>query len=577
MSEKRRSSNFRDDVRTLYQNWVHKLSRGIRGKKWKKRWMVVRSNGKLKSYKERPISLKEKVNHNTFEIGPESIVRWVKNAKAISLTVGEKPSAYERVFRVLSPSSESTQGKENEEYTKEWFTTLKEIALRKRMWYVLQMRSGGQEELKTSFPTVVSPPPLYEQKDVSEALEHALDEMFDKDSQDFWRSGLRWSGHNIYYEFKNSDVEILWHMYAKSKFYLCSDCLELLLDDAFGRAYNTKGTHIKKNTHNFALTINERAYAAKVFLDSNKDGFVDFEDFKLINTRAFWKNVDFLTPILPDHESKQLWLSVFQCLEDTGTLSKKIIHKLWMRYNSKDDGFLYQQDMEAFLADFMDATVSQWPIDEFLVDDFHKMISTRAAIALRFLNRDESGKVSIQQFAAISQEDFWVHVDFFPTEEEEPDDPENKSQSPPPLVSEPSVENIMKALSGADLLIEVDMISTPHNEPEDAMIVIQELEGKTHIPEETERKLECTIERLSTLRDKESFMQILDAISENSIAESDLSDSYPNSTSSDVPRDSNKAARLMGESMIFSLLTETTVTERRHSLRFVREDLVVDT
>jgi len=569
MSEERLSSNFGGDVRTIAQNWVHKLFKGkIRGKKWKKRWMVIRSNGKLKSYKDRPMSLTEKLQHNTFEIGPESTVRWDNNIKALILTVGEKPT--ECVFRVTSSSSESLQDMEDEKDTEKWLNTIKEIVLRKRMWYVLQMRSGCQEELKTSFPTIVSPPPLYEQKVVSKDLWHSIEESFDKDSQEFWWSGMRCSGHNIYYEFNDSDIEILWHMYAKHKLYISTDCLELLLDDAFMGAYSKGGTNITENSHNFKETIYERAYSAMVFLDSKKkDGFVDFEDFKLINTRAFWKNVDFLKPLLPDHETVQLWESVFGYLEDTGTLSKNLIHKLWMRYSSKDDGYLYQDDIADFLADFMDATLLKWPdTDEDLVDEFHKMISTRAAIAVRFLNGDESAKVTLEQFAAIGKEDFWMYVDFFPTGNDEEDDNQSETyttaEAAMTLVSEPSVISIIRSLSGADEDLEAALLSSTTEEPENRFVDVQNVEEKSRVLEEAEEKLEVTLTRSSTLRNRESFMipEILEVIEEQSMGDSDFTDSMPDSTSDDLPHESNS------ESVCFSL-SRTVVTDRRHSLRLM--------
>jgi len=521
MDEKQRSINFRDGVQVIYQNWVQKLTRGkIPSKiKWKKRWMVVCSNGRLYLYKECPISYPHKAEYITFEIGPESIIRWDKKTKTISFTVGEEPVARVGVFRVVSPSSGSLKGKENENNTKKWYNTFKEIALRKRMWYVLQMRFHGQEALKPSFPTLVSPPPLYEQKRVSKALEDILDEKFDKDSQELWQKGLRWRGHNIYYEFNNSDIEILWYMYAKHKLYISSDCFELLLGDAFAMAYGTKGTHIQQNSQNFTETINERAYSAMVFLDSKKkDGFVDYEDFKLINTGAFWKNVDFLTPISPDHETCQLWLAAFQCLEDTGTLSKNVIHRLWMRYNVNDDGYLHQQDLEEFLEDFMDVTVAEYPnIDEYLVENFHKMISTRAAIAIRFLNGDESGRVTMQQFAAIGQEDFWVCVDFFPKEEDEEED---------------GVE------SETGQTAQTGLNDSPDNEPEDNFIdVIQEPKEKTRIPEETKEKVEISIDG-----SHKSFamLAVPEQILENSMGE-ELTDYNTDSTSDYLSQESEKA------------------------------------
>jgi len=562
MSEKQRSSNFEDGFHVIHASWVQKLTRGqMPYMKWKKRWMVVRSNGELYSYKERPKSLLNKTPHLTLEIGPESIIRLDKKAKTASFTIGEEAVARVVAFRIVSPSNESPQGEDNWHETKKWYSTLKGIVLRKRMWYVLQLRFRSQEELKPSFPTLASPPRLYEQKRVSKALGNTLDEKFDKYSQLLWQKGLRWRGHNIYYEFNISDIEILWYMYAKHKLYIPSDCLELLLGDAFATAYGTKGTHIKQNSQNFCETISDRAYSAMVFLDSDKkDGFVDFEDFKLINTMPFWKNVDFLTPILPDHETYQLWLSVFQCLEDTGTLSKNIIHRLWMRYSAKHDGYLYQQDLEEFLADFMDATVERYPdIDEDLAENFHTMISTRAAIALRFLTGDESAKVTIQQFAAVGQEDFWVCVDFFPTEEKKEDDVKNESCLPVGttiLYSEPSVGRIIRSLSGG-ALFEVDSDDSSDNEHEDTFTdAPQKPEEETRIWEGTEEKLEISIEG-----SRKSFAvpSIPEQIVEKSMSESDLTDSVTDSASDDLSPVSLKAEIMKKERIVYSTLNESGV------------------
>jgi len=472
--------------------------------------MVVCSNGRLYLYKECPISFTHKSEYNIFEIGPESIIRWDKKTKTISFTVGEEPVVRLVVFRVVSPSNGSLKGKD-----KQWYNTLKEIALRKRMYYVLQIRFYGQEEIKPSFPTLVSPPPLYKQKRVSKALEDILDEKFDKDSQELWQKGLRWRGHNIYYEFDNSDIEILWYMYAKHKLYISSDCLELLLGDAFAMAYGMKGTHIQQNSQNFIETINERAYSAMVFLDwKKKDGFVDYEDFKQINTGAFWKKVDLLTSISPDHETHQLWLAAYQCLEETGTLSKNVIHRLWMRYSANDNGYLYQQDLEEFLEDFMDVTVAEWTdIDEYHVENFHKMISTRAAVALRFLAGDESARVTLQQFAAIGQENFWVCVDFFPKEE----------------------VGVERETCRTDL---TGLNDSAENEPEDNFIdLILEQREKALIREETEENLEISIDGShKSLR----MLAVPEQIVENSLCEK-LTDSSTDSETDDLSKDSEKA------------------------------------
>lgn len=579
MSEKRNYSNPNEDVRVLHQNWVQKRSRKLVGKKWKKRWMVVHSNGKLESYRERPMSLTERVNHHEFEIGPESVIRWNTKAEGVSLIIGEKPSQYERVFRVLYPSGDSQQSRWSRLETNEWLKTLKKIALRKRMWYVLQMRSAGQEEQKTSIQTIASPPPRYRQKCVSEETEDSLDEMFDTDCQEFWRNGLKWIRQNIYYEFENSDIEILWHMYAKNKSYLCNDCLELLLVDAFERAYGTKGTHIKRNTHNIIKTISERAYSAKVLLDSNKDGFVDFQDFKLINTRPFWDTVDFLTPILPNHKTTELWLNVFQSIAELGALKDDVIHALWMRYCSKEDGYIYQKDMEEFLEDFMEATTISFPnIDEYDVDDYYNMIPTRAAIALRFLNGDKSAKISLQQFAGIGKEQFWVYVDFsIPDDVEDQEEKKEvniESDMPPKrkLTREPSADDILKKLSGSDLVNESDILSDSLSSPRNELVIpYQWLDEKAPMPDETDGIVDIAISRLSTIRGNGSMIfDVLEAISETD--ESDYTESMPDSVNNDHQPDLVAPKAGLSTANIDSLLTQVTVLDRRESLRLLHLD-----
>merc|ERR1719317_554873 len=211
----------------------------------------------------------EEPHHTTYEIGPETTVGWDDKAGAIELTVGEKGSVHRRVFRVIDDDTQEM----NWEVTKQWCSTLREIATRKRLWYVLEMRARGLEEYKCNIPSIENPPPRVKQRKVSNALENHLEEMFYQDHQDFLVSALRFSGNDIYYDFKNRDLHLLWYVYAAGRSYLGHCDLEHLLFDAFERAFSSpKGKHVRKISNNVVMTITDRVYSAKIYLDSNMDG-----------------------------------------------------------------------------------------------------------------------------------------------------------------------------------------------------------------------------------------------------------------------------------------------------------------
>jgi len=264
------------------------------------------------------------------------------------------------------------------------------------------------------------------------------------------------TGQNIYYQFHDKDVRLLWHIYAENKPFLSNDSLDRFLSDAFERAYKRKGAGINKFSLNILENSTERVYATKVYLDSNMDGFVDYNDFKQVNTKKFWMNIDFHTPMSSDDESQKLWLSVYDSLEATATLSEKLIHSVWVRYSSKEDGYIYHEDMEMLLEDLMLAAQVRWPsIKDHHVEDFILGCSTRAVIAMRTLNEDDSGRVSMAQFSTIGEWCFWEKVDFMP-QMQEPSLQVTDNQSESSVMTEPDLpqfedevtaEMVMRTLS----------------------------------------------------------------------------------------------------------------------------------
>lgn len=398
------------------------------GETWRERWLVLRTNGELMAFEERP-SLKDKKKKPTatYRIEPWSTISRI--GAGVRLTWGDRSigNFQERVFRYSSlrdnESNPETLAKIAKSENDKWFKLLKEIALRKRLQHVIDYREQKIDEKSAedildleilSMNKTKGKLDLVHEKRVSAKL----DANFYSDKISLWHNAVRYNrtsdGDQVYFEFASYNLKIVWKMYAESlgKTWISKTELKDLLWDAL----KTASKNLKENLNKVCLSLDERAYLAKVYLDKDMDGKVVYEEFEKVNTKDFWLTIDFLSPI--DHwaETQKFWMSIFNCLEEFGSLSSHIIYLAFEKYDSKDEGFLYQEDMENFLGDFMRVTPVKWPtVEQNQVDQFCKGIVLRAAIALRYLDQDESGKVSREEFNAIGSADFWSHVDFITT------------------------------------------------------------------------------------------------------------------------------------------------------------------
>jgi len=416
-------------VRVLHQGWIEKRAkRTILRETWRERWLILRTNGELMAFEERPTSLMNKKKPTaTYKIEPWSTVSRVE--AGVRLTWGDKSigNFQERVFRYSSlrdkEKNQEIVEKIAKSETDKWFKLLTEIALRKRLQHVIDYREQKIEE-KSSEDILDVEIQIMNKSKGKVDLEHErrlsekLDANFYTDKISLWKNAVRYNktsdGDQLYYEFANYNLKIVWKMYSESlgKTYISKTELKDLLWDAL----KTWSEHSKEEINKLRLSLDEKAYLAKVYLDKDMDGKVVYEEFEKVNTKDFWLTIDFSSPI--DHwaETQKFWISIFNCLEEFGSLSSHIIYLAFEKYDSKDEGFLYQEDMENFLKDFMRVTPLKWPtVEQNQVDEFCNSIVLRAAIALRHLDKDESGKVSREEFKAIGSADFWSHVDFIST------------------------------------------------------------------------------------------------------------------------------------------------------------------
>jgi len=427
MTTPRRLVRSRSIVRVLHQGWIEKRAkRQVFG--WRERWLVLRTDGELMVFEERPTSLLDKKKPTAiYKIEPWSTISRVK--AGVRLTWGDKSigNFQERVIR----HSSLRDKEKNQEIVKKiakfetdkWFKLLKEIALRKRLKHVIDFREQKIEEKSSEEILVVEINSMNKSKGKLD-IEHErrvsekLDANFYSDKILLWKNAVRYNrtseGDQVYFEFASYNLKIVWKMYAESlgKTYISKTALKDLLWDAL----NTNGNNSREEVNKLRLSLDEKAFLAKVYLDKDMDGKVVYEEFEKVNTKDFWLTIDFLSPIDQWAETQKFWISIFNCLEEFGSLSSHLIYLAFEKYDSKDEGFLYQEDIENFLKDFMRVTPLKWPtVDQNQVDEFCKSIVLRAAIALRYLDKDESGRVSREEFKAIGSADFWSHVDFITT------------------------------------------------------------------------------------------------------------------------------------------------------------------
>jgi len=428
MTDAKQTVRSKSIVRVLHQGWVEKRAkRQMFGETWRERWLILRTDGELTAFEERPSLTDKKKPTATYKIEPWSTISRV--AAGVRLTWGDKSvgNFQERVIRYSSLRNKEKNREIVEKIAKsetdKWFKLLKEIALRKRLQHVIDYREQKIEEKSSEEILDVEIQTMNKNKGkldlgYERRVSDKLDANFYSDKISLWNNALRYNrtsdGDQVYFEFASYNLKIVWKMYTESlgKTYISKTELKDLLWDAL----KTKSKHLKEKVNKLRLSLDEKAYLAKVYLDKDMDGKVVYEEFEKLNTKDFWLTIDFLSPI--DHwaETQKFWISIFNCLEEFGSLSSHIIYIAFEKYDSKDEGFLYQEDMENFLKDFMRVTPLKWPtVEQNQVDEFCKSIVMRAAIALRYLDKDESGKVSREDFKAIGSADFWSHVDFITT------------------------------------------------------------------------------------------------------------------------------------------------------------------
>jgi len=407
--------NIHQGGRVLHQGWVEKRTKGVFSTSWKKRWLVLRTNGVLALFEERPKSLLGKTEPTkTYKIEPDSTVSRI-GAK-LRLTWGAKVSGtfQERFIRPYldkkRDEKEDTKMRASNPESEKWFRFLNEVALQNRLRYVLNNRkkpaNGG-----TSY--VFDKAWRDTEKKISQLQGNLLTKKFYEDQRLLWKNAVRYKrtsdGDKVYFEFGHCNLEILWKIYSEGRDFMSKKELLFFLYDAWVESQRLAS---KKTP----LSLDEWAYTAKVYLDKDMDGKVFWKEFQLVNTPEFWLKIDFLTPLNLQLATDKLWLSIFDCLEKTGALSPSLIYRVFEKYDTQDEGFLYQKDMERFLEDFMRSTPLKWPsIEKKAIEDFCASRVVRGAIALRFLDQDETGRVSREEFKAIGLSSFWSHVDYLTT------------------------------------------------------------------------------------------------------------------------------------------------------------------
>lgn len=410
-----KQSNILQVGRILHQGWVEKRTKGVFSTSWKKRWLVLRTNGVLALFEERPLSDRGTTEPTkTYKIEPDSTVS--RNGEKLRLTWGEKINGtfQERVIRPYLDKKRDEKEEIKREATSpesdKWWRFLNEVALQKRLRYVLNNR---KKPTKGGSSYVFDKAWRNNEKKLSQMQGNKLTKKFYEDQRSLWKNAVRYKrtseGDKVYFEFGQGSLEILWKIYSEGKDFMSKKELLFFLYDAWVESQRLAS---KKTP----LSLDEWAYTAKVYLDKNMDGKVFWKEFQLVNTLEFWLKIDFLTPLNLQLATDKLWLSIFDCLETTGALSSSLIYRVFEKYDTQDEGFLYQKDMELFLVDFMRSTPLKWPsIDKKAIEDFCARRVVRGAIALKFLDQDESGRVSREEFKAIGLSSFWSHVDYLTT------------------------------------------------------------------------------------------------------------------------------------------------------------------
>jgi len=399
--------------RVLHQSWVEKRAKRMFSANWQKQWFVLHDTGYLFRFQKRPESLRDmKEPTRIYEIGPESNIS--RDGYMVRFTWGEKRNGTfeERVFRPCQIETDEkieTPSKRTNPDTEMWFRMLTEIALRKRLQFVIKNRSVGDDEKSASGRKLWN----RSKKKLSQIQGNRVKDKFHQDKMKLWSNAVRFyrtiDGDKLYFEFANYNLEILWKIYTDGETYLTKSKIKVFLFDAFVVAFKKS----KEADSKVPLYLDERVYLAKVYLDKNMDGNVTYKEFERVNTKQFWLAIDFLTPIDENAATVKLWMQIFNSLENHGELSAEIIYRAFQKYDLDDEGFLYQPDMEQFLIDFMCATKKKWPsIKDEQIDQFCDTIVIRGAIALRYLDKDETGRITREEFNEIGHAEFWAHVDY---------------------------------------------------------------------------------------------------------------------------------------------------------------------
>jgi len=209
-------------------------------------------------------------------------------------------------------------------------------------------------------------------------------------------------------------VETCWNLYAgKDRDQIKKSELATLLNDWMETRLDAfPSTVVKSEGFDFLDNISERALQAKKFLDFKQNGRVIFQDFKRIQTPAFWQLMNERKHVSQQQEARKMWKSILEMLAEFGYLGDDEVFEIWERYDSTETGTLCVSDVQDFLGDWIRAIAKLYPsaVNGKAVQHFLDSLESRAVLAMRFLDQTSEG-VTFYRFRQIQESSFWSHID----------------------------------------------------------------------------------------------------------------------------------------------------------------------
>jgi len=162
---------------------------------------------------------------------------------------------------------------------------------------------------------------------------------------------------------------------------------------------------------NFKKTADERALIMLQHFKPEPPGLLTRKQFEGISNPDLWDKISFRVHIDVDLQWRDMWKNVFIKLDEAAHLSTDSIFKIWLRYETQ--GKMDIDEFELMLGHWGEEMKRYYQKEgnDIKMPDSNT-IRARATVGKNFLDEDQNGVVTWNEFVSIREAAFWKSVDF---------------------------------------------------------------------------------------------------------------------------------------------------------------------